>query len=143
MTKNVILILLLVVVLIKVFIETMVIETFDYSKECTDDLADSIAGKRKKEEEYKSSQYDEATNELPKSLANLKNSFQSIRGNVPQAYANEESHKELINMIIDNAATVNEKEKMIVAKGNLVDSVSRIETILNDGTLSNLADYQE
>lgn len=142
MKGNIILYICLICGLFKVLWDTMIIESFDYQKECTDELADSIKVKRENEEKYKNDQSKVANEDIPISLDALNNEFSNIKGNIPSAYTGEDMFKNLSNLIVDNALSTNETEKLAVAKGNLVDSLSDYEIILNDGSLSKLADYQ-
>tara|TARA_B100001989_G_C24437515_1_gene412256 strand:+ start:300 stop:728 length:429 start_codon:yes stop_codon:yes gene_type:complete len=142
MKGNIILYICLICGLFKVLWDTMIIESFDYQKECTDELADSIKVKRTNEEAYKLSQSNTANNTIPTSLDNLETAFYDMKGNIPKSYESEQNYKDIVNNIIDNTEQINAKDKLAVAKGSLVDFLSRYEIILNDGSLSNLADYQ-
>lgn len=142
MEGSIILYIFLICVLFKILWDTMIIESFDYQKECTNELARSIKTKREDEEEYINDQSYVANTDIPKSLDYLNNAFSNINGNVPSAYTGEDMFKNLSNLIVDNALSINETDKLAVAKGNLVDSLSRYEIVLNDGSLSKLEEYQ-
>lgn len=143
MKRNIILYLLLICVFIKLFWNKIAIEAFNYQKECTNELADSIATKRESEKNFKLAQAIVATEQIPTSLNNLEDSLYNIRGGVPQGFDKEDMYKSLMNTVIDNALKINEKDKLAVSKGNVIDTLSRFEIILNDGALSNLAEYKE
>ena len=78
---------------------------------------------------------------IPASLDGIKNSFQAIRGNVPNAYEGENAYKYLKNSIINNSRNISKKNKISVAKGKLVGVLSRFNKILNDSPLSKIPGY--
>ena len=142
MKQNIILYLSLSCVLMNFLWKNIVIESFDYQKDCTDELADSIAVKRKKEQQYKLDQMVEAKEGVVNALNDIGGSFANNRGYITQAYFKEDMHQKLLNSVIDNSSNTNETDKLSTAQGNLITLLSRYETLLNDGDLEKLADYQ-